>query len=183
MPFTPGMLSEESLHLVAADEAVLHVVVHYDAGLLLALLLRDQLHEVLVGGDDDDVHAAAQRALRERADEVVRLEAGGLQRCDVEGLGHALEVGDLFDERLVRFLAVRLVVREHLVAERLSRCVERDGEVVGPVFAHHLQDRVDEPEDRVRGESFRRGEPADRVERAEERVRPVDQKKSLHRAV
>ncbi len=56
-------------HLVGADRLVLQRVEHLDAG-------RDELHQVLVGGDDGDPAAGGGRLRGVGGDDVVGLEAG-----------------------------------------------------------------------------------------------------------
>ena len=108
MPGTPGTLSDESPisactsidlgrrhaealdHLRLADRLVLHGVVHDDAGL-------DELHQVLVGGDDGHVGAGVDRLERIGGDDVVGLVALLLDAGDVEGahrVAHQRELGD-----------------------------------------------------------------------------------------
>ncbi len=120
-----GRHAEFLAHLVGPDGLVLHGVEHDEAGL-------DQLHEVLVGGDDGHVAAGSQHALGVGGDEVVGLVAALLEAGDVEGLDGLADERELGNELLGRRRAVRLVVLVDLVAERLLAVVEYDGEVRGP---------------------------------------------------
>ena len=82
------------------------------------------------------------------ADDVVRLEARHLQDGDAVGADEVLDNGYSPADVLGRGLALRLVFGIHLVAERAARRVEGDAEIVGPVRADDLLQRVHEAEDR-----------------------------------
>ena len=75
-------------HLFRTDTEVLHGVEHGDA-------LADQLHEVLVGGDDGHLAARLADQAGIGGDQVVGLEARLLKGVDAEGPGRLPHPGDL----------------------------------------------------------------------------------------
>ena len=76
------------LHFGRADGAVLDRIEHADA-------VTDQLHQVLVRGDDDDIVALGERCLRIRGDQIIRFKAGQLDRRDVERSGRLAHESEL----------------------------------------------------------------------------------------
>src|SRR5579859_6462263 len=79
----------------------------------------DELHEVLVAGDDDDVELVACPAYRQRADDVVGLVAVDDDAVDAEGANRAMDVRDLHLQIGGRLDAIGLVVLEEVVAKGL----------------------------------------------------------------
>ncbi len=153
MPGTPGTLSVESPisactsitlsggdaeflhHLGGADAAVLHGVVHDDA-------VVDELHQVLVGGDDGGGGAGFARLAHIGRDQVVGLEAGLLEARQVEGAHRVADQRELRDEVVRRVRPVRLVVGIELVAEGLLRLVEHHGEMGRPLLRLHVAQQL-----------------------------------------
>lgn len=99
------------------DPLVLHRVEHDDARL-------DQLHQVLVGGDDGHVGARRARLRRIGRDQVVGLEALLLDTGDVEGARRLADQAELRSQVLRRLRAMGLVEVVDLVAERVAGGVE-----------------------------------------------------------
>src|SRR5690606_19307874 len=89
----------------------------------------DELHQVLVGGDDEHVGAGLRRLARIGGDEVVRLVAVLLDGLEAEGAHGLAHQGGLRNEIFRGLLPVRLVGRIDLLAEGLLRLVEDDGEM------------------------------------------------------
>ena len=85
-----------------------------------------ELHQVLVGGDDQHVGAALARLPRIGGDEVVGLVAVLLDRREAEGAHGRAHQRELRHEILRRLGPVRLVGRIELAAERILRLVEDD---------------------------------------------------------
>ena len=112
-------------HLVGPDRLVLHGVEHRHARL-------DELHQVLVGGDDGHVAAGSNRVLGVGGDQVVRLEAQLLDAGDVEGPHCLADQRELGNELFRRGRTMRLVVLIDLVAKGLLAGIEDDGEVRRP---------------------------------------------------
>ena len=121
-------------HLLAPDLQLLHRVEHAD-------LLVDQLHQVLVGGDDDHLAAGLGHLSGVGGDQVVGLVAVELQRRHAErpcGLAHQ---GKLRDQILRRRRAVSLVLVVELVAEGLLGAVE-DHRQMGGLLQLHLAEEL-----------------------------------------
>ncbi len=104
-------------HLGLADAPVLHRVEHDHARL-------DQLHQVLVGGDDGDVGAGRSRLRRVGGDEIVGLESALFDAGDVEGARRLADQAELRTQVLRCFGAMGLVVGIERVAEGRPRSVE-----------------------------------------------------------
>ena len=98
---------------VVADAAL--VVEHPDVRVL------HELVAVAVAGDDHDLAPALRRLGREGGDDVVRLEPGRLDDRDRERVHDLADDVELGRQEPRRGGATRLVVLEHLVAERVTR--------------------------------------------------------------
>ena len=105
-----------------ADADVFHGIQHVGARAVRAD--ADQLHQVLVAGDDGDVPALAGGLARVGGDDVVGLQPLFLDTGQAEGAGGVANQGELGDQVLGRRRTVRLVFRVHVVAERFARFVE-----------------------------------------------------------
>ena len=92
-------------------------VVHRDAGI-------DELHEILVGRDDEDVGAGLARLTRVSGDDVVGLVAALLDRDHAERRDGGAHQRELRHELVGRILPVRLVGRVEVAPERVLRLVE-----------------------------------------------------------
>jgi hypothetical protein len=141
MPGTPGMLSravagqrEQVAELRrqhaplledvgGADQAVLHRVPEQDRRALLVADV-DQLHQVLVGRDDDDALAGPLRLHRVGRDDVVGLDAGLLDHRQAERGGRPADQRELRDEVLGRRRALGLVGGVQRVAVAGAAVVE-----------------------------------------------------------
>ena len=97
-------------------------VVHRDAGI-------DELHEVLVGRDDEDVGAGLTRLTGVSGDDVVGLVAALLDRDHAERRDSGAHQRELRHEFVGRILPVRLVGRVEVAPERVLRLVEDHGEM------------------------------------------------------
>ena len=135
----------------------------------------DELQQVLVRGDDDDLQALLDRLPGEGRDRVVRLVAGDLDDRHPQRLAHPPDVRDLHGEVVVHLRAVGLVLRVLLVAERLPRRVEEDGDVLRTLVLEELPQHRGEAVGGVRGQALAGGEAADRVEGAVELAGAVDE--------
>lgn len=122
-------------HGLLGEAALLHRVPHDDRG-------ADQLHQVLVGGDDHRLAAGVADAAGIGGDQVVGLPAGQFDAVDAEGGGGLAHQRKLRDQILGRGRAVGLVEVVHLIAEGLFRMVE-DGDQMGrAVVALHVADQL-----------------------------------------
>ncbi len=95
----------------------------------------DELHEVLVGADDDDAPALVHRAHCHRGDEIVGLETVPREARDVPRAHDLLDPRHLLGEVRRRGRARGLVPRVDRVPERRPSRVHRHGEEVRPPLA------------------------------------------------
>ena len=124
---------------VIEHQARRHAELGLDAGFVQALVRhgidqRDvgihQLRQVLVAGGDDAAHAGLSGLARERADDVVGLDAVDHQQRPAQRGDGLVQRLDLAHEILGHRRAVRLVFGVPFVAESLALGVENAGEIV-----------------------------------------------------
>jgi hypothetical protein len=139
------------------------------------VVIVNELHQVLVGADDDDAEPRSNGPLRDGRDEVVGLHAVHLVDGDVVAADNLLAALHLLRKVRRRLGALGLVARVHLVTEGRPLRVHRDREVVGPAPSDDLLQHVHGPHDRVRRLPLRRAERGDRVVGAEHVARKVDE--------
>ncbi len=139
---------------------------------------RDELHHVLVAGDDEDLMVMLGGLARERADNVVGLEALGRKDGNAQRLQRAADVGNLAAQVVGHGLAVGLVAligdfleglrlgvplaqraeaASALIAKDLAAQVEDGGEVLRREVLAQLLDHVDEDIGRRRRQAGRGG--------------------------
>ena len=135
----------------------------------------DQLHEILVRGDERDDEILFRRALGERADHVVSLEAFDHQRLDAKRLDRAMDIRNLHDEIVGRLAAIRLVVGEQVVAKSPLRRVEDDRDMRRARVLQQLQQHPDEAVNRLGRQPMRSIHRRQRMKRAEDVSGAVDQ--------
>ncbi len=152
-----GLDAVALLHLGDAGALVEHRVEERDAR-------SDKLLEILVAGHDHDLAARRGEARRERADDVVRLDARHLDHPRPQHLDHPPDEPDLRHELVGHRRAVGLVVGVELVAERAARRVEDEPEVGRVLVFQELQQHVGHAVRRVGRYAARRREKRDRVE-------------------
>ncbi len=161
-----GRNAENFLHLGGvADEVVFGRVEHPDA-------IVDELHHVLVVGDDEDGVAIGGGPAGEGADDVVSLVALGFDDGNAEGFEGAADVGNLLQKIRGRLGAIGLVAsvfdvdvglgpgvelavaghgRGLLVAKGGAGEIERRSDVLRVEVGAKLAQHVDEDEGRSRG--------------------------------
>jgi hypothetical protein len=135
-----------ALEAVAVGEQPLGPV----AGLALDAALRvvegdagaDELHQVLVGGNDQHVGAAGAGLVGIGGDEVVGLVAVLLDGMQAEGANGGAHQRELRHEVFRRRRPVRLVERVELLAERVLALVEDHGEMRRPDAEGALLDEL-----------------------------------------
>jgi hypothetical protein len=93
--------------------------------------LADELHQILVAGNDGDVPPAPRGCLGIGGDQVVRLQAVLLDARQAESARGIADQRELRHQVFRRGRAVGLVMLVKLVAERMARLVEDDGQVGG----------------------------------------------------
>ena len=131
-------------HLIEPDALVLHRVEHIDA-------VADQLHQVLVGGDDRHRPPRLARTPGQGGDDVIGLIAVNLDARHVEGAGGGPGKGKLRAQVLRQFGAVGLVGGVDVVAEGLGTGVKDHRDMGGRLFAGMGQlapEKVAKPRDR-----------------------------------
>jgi hypothetical protein len=111
-------------------------------------LRSHELHQILVGGDDEHIRAAGLCLLRIGSDEVIGLVALKLHGLQAEGADRFAHDRHLDLQILRRVGAVALVILIEFLAERALGLVEHDGEMGGlqarRAVAHELQELGDE---------------------------------------
>ena len=122
-------------HLIAADTLVFHGVVHRHA-------VVHELHEVLIGRHDRTARAGLAGFTRISRDQVIGLEAGLLERGNVEGFHRIANEWELRNKIARHVRAVRLVFLVHLGAEGFFRLVEHDGEMRRLVLGLHVPQQL-----------------------------------------
>ena len=160
-------------HLGLAHLAVLHRVIKGNAG-------ADELHQVLVGGDDAAGGAGLHRLAGIGGDEVVRLVVLLLDAGDVEGAGGLADQAELRAEIGRRIRPLGLVLRVDVVAEGLGGVIEDHREVGGLLagvgLLQELPQHVAEALDRADGKPVRLARQGrERVIGAENIPRAIDQ--------
>ena len=115
-------------HILAAEQLVLHWIEHQH-------LVGDELHQVLVRGDDGDACAFRLGLAGISGDQVVGFEALHLDRVGGEGERGLAHQRELRHEFFRRRRALRLVERVDLVAEAAAGGIEDAGEMGWAVLA------------------------------------------------
>jgi hypothetical protein len=139
-----------------------------------------QLCEILVARGDQHGHARRAGLARERADHVVGLDAGNAQHRDAQRLDQLDHRLDLLPHLVRHRWAVGLVLRIQRVAERGARGVEHERGVARLLLQRGAQ-HADDAVQRAGGKPVGRGERRQRVERAVQVRRPIDQDQARHR--
>ena len=155
-------------HLVAIDRLLLHRVVHLDRA-------ADQLHQVLVGGDDDHLAVLLAGVAGIGGDHVVGLVALQLDHRQVEGMRRLAHQRELRHEIVGRLHPVRLVGVVHGVAEALAALVEDHHQLVARHVLGEAEQHVAEAEHGADRHAFGVGQRRQREERAEDVSRAVDE--------
>ena len=134
----------------------------------------DQLRHVLVAGRDQHLQARVHGALRQRADDVVGLDARNPQQRQAQRLHGVDQRLDLRAQVVRHGRPVRLVLGKQFVAERLARRVEHDGDQFGVLLALHAQQHVEHAEHGTRRLAARVGQRRQCVEG------PVQVRRAIH---
>ena len=187
MPGTPGHVVDAVAgqgldvdHLGRRHAELLHHVGDVD-GLQLDRVehrhaLADELHEVLVGGDDDDARALGAGEAAVAGDEVVGLVAVELDGGQGEGVRRLADEAELGLQLVGRLGAVGLVGGIDLVAEVAAGGVEDDGDILGLEVRQQLDEHVGEAVDGIDGRAVRPPRHHRQgVEGAEDEARAVDE--------
>ncbi|OPZ81019.1 MAG: hypothetical protein BWY77_00823 [bacterium ADurb.Bin431] len=95
-------------------------------------MVVDQLHEILVPGDEHGLVAAGRRRPGQGAHDVVGLVARLADEGQIEGAHKLFESGQLFGHIIGHALPLRLVFRVDLVAESGLGGIKDHGEEMTP---------------------------------------------------
>ncbi len=137
--------------------AARHRIVHFHAG-------PDQLHKILVAGNDRHVRVRRKCRACVGRDQVVRLVVRKFDRHEAERLDRLAHQRELRDQVVGRVVAVGFVFRIDLVAKTVARCVEHNRDMrrlhaVDPL-AHELPQHVAERHHRADRQAVGAGERA-----------------------
>ena len=113
--------------------------------------LGDELHHVLIAGDDHHLKTRLFRAPRQRADDVIGFEPRVFQHRNLHGLQHPADVGNLLQQVRRRFLAVGLVGGELLLAQGRPFTLEDRRDVGRLILPRQLPQHAIENVDRFGG--------------------------------
>ena len=161
------------LHFLGPVPLLVHGVVAADAVL-------HELEQVLVAGHHHDFEAFLARPPRQGGDDVVGFPSGHAHGGNVEGLEDAAHERELGSEVLRHRAARGLVLGVDLAARLLGLLVEADGEVGRLTLADGLEQHGGEAVDGVGRNALPGREVRQRVVRAKDRVRSVDQPEGGH---
>ena len=168
-----GAHAELGEHTRLVQRLVGHRVDAGDAG-------HDELRHVLVAGGDQRLDIRALGRVRQRGDDVVRLDAFDHQQRPAMRAHQRVQRLDLAREILGHRRPVRLVLRIPVVAKRLARRVEHHGEVVGRRVVDELLQHRQHAAHRAGGLAARGAQVRQRVKRAVEVRRAVDEDEFGH---
>ena len=129
-------------------------------------VVGDELEAVLIAGDHDAVPAAGLAFAADGADEVVGLVAGQFVLGDAHRRQHLLERQHLHGQLLRHSLALRLIGRIRLVAERRLPPVEGDAQRLRLLLVQQALERGDKAVDGVGIQTLPGGQGPDAVKGA-----------------
>ena len=122
-------------HLGWPDRLLLHRVEHIHAR-------PDQLHQVLVGGDDGGPPAHFSYGAGVGGDKVIGLPIRQLDCRHPESGGGLAHDGELRAQLFGRFRPLGLVALVEPIAERVAPCIEDDGNVGSDMLAKQLREHI-----------------------------------------
>jgi len=135
----------------------------------------DQLRQVLVARGDDGVDALRAGLPRQRADDVVRLHPFDGQQRPAQGAYGLVDRLDLRRQVFGHGRAVRLVVREQIVPECFSACIENAYGILCLMILNELAQHIDHAIKRTRGFALRIAQVGHGVESTVQVARTVYQ--------
>jgi hypothetical protein len=134
----------------------------------------DELHQVLVAGDDDDIESRVLIRLDHAGDDVIGLDSRHADLSQPQRRDHAVDPRNLRRQVARHFAAVRFVLRVDIVAECRARRVEHHRGVRRPHLGEQLEQHGGEAVDGVGRQAARPGERWQREER------PIDVCTAVH---
>ena len=162
-------------HLVKADGLHLQRIRHRHAG-------ADQLHQILVGRDDDRLSPRLHRRAGIGGDQIVGFPIGQFDGGHTEGARGLPHQRELRAQFLRRFRALRLVLVVEPIAEGVPSGVENHRQMRAGVFLDQPGEHVGEAEDGIHRRAIRPRHRWQGVEGAEDEPRAVNQNE-VHRHV
>ena len=115
-----------------------------------------ELIHITVAGHQQHVAAGFLAQARHSAQDVVAFPALGLQNRHVERAEQLLDHGELRMQVGIHGRALRLVLRQHLHAHARLALIKRHDDAIGIKGVDHLEEHIQEAEDRVGGATVRR---------------------------
>ena len=109
----------------------------------------DKLHEVFVGGDDDDFFSLCAGKARIGGDEIVSFVAFHFEGGNIEGLCCFADERELRDQVRRRFVAVLLIFGIDFIAKVFAGGVEYHGQIRRVIILEHFDEHTDEAVDRA----------------------------------
>ncbi|CAB4829412.1 unannotated protein [freshwater metagenome] len=146
----------------------------------LHVWIADELVAVAVACDDYHVVTSVLGLLRQGGQNVVGLPADELEPGDPQRVEHFAHEAHLLAQDVGRGLALRLVGRVHLVAERGFGPVEGHQQAVGLLILHHVGKHRGEAEDCVRDLPRSGGHVGGQREERSVRERVAVEEEDLH---
>ncbi len=143
-----GLHTQFVAHLAHARALVAHRVPQ-------RYVRADQLHEVLVGGDDNGVQTLACGARRQRADQIISFVTVQYQTLNAERLDQAMDVWNLHHQVVGRHDAIGFIGLEQVVAEGFFGRIEHDRQAGGMRVLEQLEQHPRKAIDCVGGQAAR----------------------------
>ena len=136
------------------------VILHFSPALLRLRdadlhMFRGKLQRIPVTGDDGDVHPLLLTQVRDRPQQIVRLQAFFLDDLDIHGFQDFLDHRHLLPQLLGHRLSRSFVIRKHLVPERGRMYVKRHRQIFRLFFIQNLKHNIQESVYRIRVKPFR----------------------------
>ncbi len=167
---------ELCFHADAIQARVAHGVQQFDAG-------PHQLRHVLVAGGNQYFETGIRALLRQCADHIVRFDSRHAQQRHAHRADHIVQRLHLRAHVIRHRCAMRLVLIEEIVPERSAGRVEHHRDPLGRFLFDHFVQHIEHAQHRAGRFAARVGEGRQRVERAIQIARAVDQNKFARRHV
>ena len=139
----------------------------------------EQLKSVAVSGGDDDLKVLRGGLSGERADDVICLVILDADGFDPDCGGELVEHGELGGETGRHFIAIALIIGEHLIAKSFFADVESDCGGAWAMLLKQFQKHVDKADDAAGQDAVVR-ERGQSVEGTIEQTAAVDEEKLFH---
>ena len=111
------------LYVFRREKFIFHRIIKLNPG-------ADQLHQILIAGDNDHFQPGFQRLSSIGGDQIVRLITLHFQIIEVQSLDRLADNGKLRDQILRRFLAGTFIIRKNVIAEILPSGIKQNQTIV-----------------------------------------------------